>query len=125
MTPHQTRGKPTRQGTKTQLKSKAKPKTRPKTQQKPAAKSESKVFKKEEILAMYKKEKGFNLLLDMFLIFAFSISYGIYLTYTEGLIGVMFIVFALIACIIITLVHYVDMHEEYENVVKDLEILFK
>jgi hypothetical protein len=121
MTPQQKRSIPTRHGTKPQAKSRAKRTAQEKSQ----GRSESRVFKKDEILAMYRKEKGFNLLLDMFLIFAFSISYGVYLIYTEGVIGMIFMIFAVIFCILIALVHYVDMYEEYENVVKDLEILFK
>jgi len=69
--------------------------------------------------------KHWTLYLDIFLIFAISMSYGFVLYSQENLLGQAFIIFAIICCTITSINHYRDMKEDIEVALKDLDFILR
>ena len=86
---------------------------------------DSMLAQKKLLLNKFVKDRHWNLMVDIFLLFAITVGYGIALYFTEPYISIIFIVFALICCIIISTNYYNDEKEEITKVINDLEILLK
>ena len=86
---------------------------------------ESKTFKKDEILRIYNKEKKRTLIIDSIALTSLCLGYSLYLIYSEGFLGKIFLIYAIISCIIIILGYTLDNKAERKGVEEDLEILFK
>lgn len=80
---------------------------------------------KKEILYKVISRNYWNLYLDIFLLFALSIAYGVVLFYTDLYLGIIYIVFAIIFCILISMTYYFELEREMNVVLKDLEGLLK
>ena len=82
--------------------------------------------KKNNILSKFQKDKFATLYLDVFLIYVFSVTYGTYLCLMTSLVlGLIFLIFSLIFCTLISNLYYLDTKSDIESVMKDLEILFR
>jgi len=80
---------------------------------------------KKAILNKVINRNYWNLYLDIFLLFALSISYGVVLFFSEQYFGIIFIVYAIIFCILISMTYYYELEREMNVVMKDLEGLLK
>ncbi len=82
--------------------------------------------KKNKILTKFQKDKFATLYLDVFLIYVFSLTYGIYLCLMTSLVlGLVFLIFSIIFCSMISYIYYTETRNDIESVIKDLEILFR
>ncbi len=97
------------------------------TKNKKLSKKEKEVLKalkkKKDILNAFIKNKFWSLHLDTFLLFSLSIAYWIVLIYTDNILGVIFIVFALICCSIISIDNYHSINEDLKKITKEFESL--
>ena len=87
--------------------------------------SEEKLESGRKLIQQFIRSKYWKLYFDIFLLFIISISYGVILYYTIYLLGIAFLIFAIICCILISFTHYVDMKKDIQVALKDLEILMK
>lgn len=79
----------------------------------------------KKIIDQYIKKSYWDLYLDLFFLFSLTITYCIILYFTDQIIAQIFIVFALICCIIIASNYYMDVKLEIEKVIKDLDVLLR
>lgn len=82
---------------------------------------------KKKIVNTFISKKFWDLYVDIYLLYAFSISYGVFLinTNNNNNVGQIFVVFALVLCTMISFRYYMNMKKETETALKDLEVLFK
>ncbi|WP_455391420.1 hypothetical protein [[Eubacterium] cellulosolvens] len=69
--------------------------------------------------------KYWDLYLDIYLMFSLSVGYGIILYFTLDFLGEIFLVFAIICCILISAIHYTNMKQDIDMALKDLELILK
>lgn len=79
----------------------------------------------QKIIKEYIGGKYWSLYLDIYLLFSVSISYGIVLYLTDNSSGIVFIIFAIICCVITSIYSYRDVKKDIGLVLKDLEIMLK
>lgn len=82
----------------------------------------------KKMLKQFLRKKYWSLWLDIFLLFSISITYSFILYFTDEktkTLGIAFLIFAVICCILISLNHHRDMKQEIEGTLKDLELLLK
>ena len=97
------------------------------TYQKKAQKQEiNKIFTTEkELLNKFLKNLYWDLYLDLYLMFSLTIVFSIVLILTERNIGIIFLVFGMICCSVISINYYVDIKNEIEKVMKDIQFLLR
>ena len=81
--------------------------------------------KKKELINKFIKTKYWDLYLDIFLLFGFSISYSIVLYFTNYLTGQIFVVFAIICCVLISIDYHETIKNEINKVLRDIDIMLK
>ena len=84
---------------------------------------QSKIEEGKKLIKEYISKKYWSLFLDLFLLFAISIAYGIVLFLTESYVGQIFLIFAIICCIMISINQYRDMKRDIDVALSDLEII--
>jgi hypothetical protein len=78
-----------------------------------------------KLIKQFVRSKYWGLYFDIFLLFGVSISYGIVLYFLIELLGLVYLVFAIICCLLISVVHYIDMKKDIDIALKDLELIMK
>lgn len=79
----------------------------------------------KELLNKFLTNLYWDLYLDLFLLFSLTIVFSIILIITELNIGIIFLVFSLICCSIISVNYYTDIKNEIDKVMKDLQFLLR
>jgi hypothetical protein len=83
------------------------------------------IEKSRQLLKKFINRKYGTLYLDIFLLFALSIAFGIILSFDEIILGLIFIIFAVICCGITSYFYYSDVKRDIDLTLKDLEIILK